>query len=74
MSKQEELKNIFDIGKLSKDLREVRGNSTLSNVSKLSNISITILHRIEKGHVPDLLNYYKVCMFLNKDINNYFKK
>jgi transcriptional regulator with XRE-family HTH domain len=55
---------LLDLKKLSKCLREKRGNSTLFNVSVKTGISRSTLSRIENGGMPDTLTYLKICKYL----------
>lgn len=72
MKKQDQLKKIFNSEMFSHDLKEKRGDQPLREVVKSSGVKISVIHRVEKGHVPDLLNYYKLCRYLCKEVCHYF--
>lgn len=49
-------------------LREKRGSRGVREVAKEIGISHSTLSRVERGHLPDLENYQKLCQWLGIDL------
>ncbi|MDI9863987.1 helix-turn-helix transcriptional regulator [Flectobacillus sp. DC10W] len=65
---------LLNLKKLSKSLRDKRGNNTLWNVSVKTNISRSTLSRIENGGMPDTLTYLKICKYLEVEPSCFYFK
>ena len=51
-------------------LRKKRGERGIREVAKEIDISHATLSRVERGHLPDLENYEKICRWLGDDVNH----
>lgn len=49
-------------------LHEKRGDRGIREVAREIGISHATLSRVERGHLPDLENYQKICKWLGIDI------
>jgi transcriptional regulator with XRE-family HTH domain len=49
-------------------LHEKRGDRGIREVAKEIGISHATLSRVERGHLPDLENYQKICKWLGIDV------
>lgn len=62
----------IDIDKLSRLLREQRGGRNLSDIAEeIGEVSISTLSRIEKGKIPDLSTFIKICSWLKLSPNDF---
>lgn len=50
----------------------LKGNTLETGAAKLG-FSKATLSRVINGHMPDLMNYARICKFLNKPMNTYIK-
>ena len=55
------------IERLSRQLREKRGDRGVREVAKEIGISPATLSRVERGHLPDLETFGKICRWLQTD-------
>lgn len=55
---------LHQLGRL---LREERGGRTVRDVANEVGISASTLSRVERGYLPDLENFPKICRWLNLD-------
>lgn len=53
---------------LGQQLREKRGERGIREVAKEIGISHSTLSRVERGHLPDLENYQRICNWLGIEI------
>ena len=54
---------------LGRQLQEKRGNRGIREVAREIGISHATLSRVERGHLPDLENYQKICKWLGVDVS-----
>ena len=52
---------------LSRQLREKRGDRGVRDAAKEIGISAATLSRVERGHLPDLETFGKICRWLQAD-------
>jgi transcriptional regulator with XRE-family HTH domain len=67
---------IYDNESIKRDLRYKRlieSHLSLEVCSKQIGISKPTLSRIENGNTPDLLTFFKILKWLDKDASNYIK-
>lgn len=50
-------------------LQEKRGSRGIREVAREIGISHATLSRVERGHLPDLENYQKICRWMGIDIS-----
>ena len=55
-----------DLGRL---VQQRRGDRRIRAVAKEIGISHATLSRVERGHLPDLQNYQKICNWLGVDMS-----
>jgi transcriptional regulator with XRE-family HTH domain len=60
------MKTLEDLGR---QLREKRGELGIRAAAKEIGISHATLSRVERGHLPDLENYQKICRWLGIDVS-----
>lgn len=66
----------FEKDKFRKDIilkRSLKNRMGMRECAKEIGISPATLSRIERGNMPDLITYAKVCKWLNKNLNKYIK-
>lgn len=54
---------------LGRQLQEKRGNRGIREVAREIGISHATLSRVERGHLPDLENYQKICKWMGVDVS-----
>ena len=55
----------IDITKLANHIRRKRGNMNLRDTANaIGEVSISTLSRIDKGKIPDLSTFMKICLWL----------
>lgn len=68
-------KSSFDGDFLAKRIRDKRGDQGLRDTAaEIGGISASTLGRIEKGHVPDLDTFIRLCQWLNISPNQFVKE
>ena len=71
-----ENKIIYDSEAIKRDLRYKRIielEISMDICSKQIGISKPTLSRVENGNMPDLLTFFKILRWLDKDVTNYIK-
>lgn len=68
-------KMIFDIEQFSKDIKKKRyfKSRTLKYVGKETGVSFAVISRVERGQVPNIETFTKLCTWLGEESNRYFK-
>lgn len=61
---EQEVKSLDQLGEL---LAERRGSQGLRATAAEIGISPATLSRVEQGHLPDLVNFRKICRWLDED-------
>lgn len=56
-----------DLGRL---LQQKRGSRGIREVAREIGISHATLSRVERGHLPDLQNYQKICRWIGIDVTS----
>lgn len=67
---------VFKEDKFRKDIilkRSLANRIGMRECAKEIGISPATLSRIERGKMPDLMTYAKVCKWLNENLNKYIK-
>jgi transcriptional regulator with XRE-family HTH domain len=64
--KEERLNTLENLGRL---VLKKRGNRGVREVAREIGISHATLSRVERGHLPDLENYQKICKWMGVDIS-----
>lgn len=65
---------VYDKEALKRDLRYKRLidlELSMDNCSKLIGVSKPTLSRLENGGMPDLMTFFKIIKWLNKDVREY---
>ncbi len=64
----------FNSSQFAADINYMRQKDHLSlrDLAEMIDVSATTLSRLEGGHLPYLLTYAKICMYLECDMNKYF--
>lgn len=68
--------NTISLEELKKDIISKRchyNRIALRECAKQIGISASTLSRVERGRIPDLITYAKLCMWLDKNMNYYFE-
>ena len=65
--KRTEGKSGMDILRLGQLVREKRGDEGVRAAAKEAGVSPATLSRVERGHVPDMLTFEKLCAWLRLD-------
>ena len=61
---------MFTLENLGRLVQEKRGDRGVREVAREIGISHATLSRVERGHLPDLENYQKICKWLGVDITH----
>ena len=61
---------MFTLENLGRLVQEKRGDRGVREVARAIGISHATLSRVERGHLPDLENYQKICKWLGVDITS----
>lgn len=67
---------LFKADKFRKDIilkRSLSNRMGMRECASEIGISAATLSRIERGKMPDLMTYAKVCKWLNQNLNKYIK-
>lgn len=69
------MSNKIDIGELARMIQAKRGNRGLRTVAQeIGEISASTLSRIEKGKVPDIDTFFKLCKWLGVPADHFTSK
>lgn len=60
-----------NIEELAKKLRGKRGVQSLRDAAEEATVSFSTFSRVEKGHIPDLENYTKLCSWLHLPVDTF---
>jgi transcriptional regulator with XRE-family HTH domain len=65
---------IFNNKKFAKDLKSIRQDLGVGvRGLKGLNVSHSTISRLENGKLPDILTYAKICRWMEKPLETYFK-